>query len=609
MKSKGIRIGFCAILSFVLLYFFTCSVVGEYFIYHGRTRKIIYLLLIFFVSLIVTILLDRNTSVFEKMAHFSGKEFCNRNKVRFHIQKTDAILLSAIVLVGAILRFSGVNWGLTSIFQPDEGKLVKPALQMAIDLWPYDGNMGYPNQLVAKIAAVCFVIYSKITGVELSVNLIDGYFIFRTITAVFSTCTIIAAFLIGNYLKKHMGLILAAFVATFPEFVGLSKQVTADTIALFFMSLVLLMSLIYLENAETVPLVFMALFAAMATMEKWHSAVACFYIVVVVTISCKKIRLFFVHGFIAFVTYVLGMCIIAPNGFWHLNGTIKGLTGMYEYDKDGVATLAELLQVYIGRLFQYVGVIFVILLIAGIVAVWRERERKYIVLLLGVLKFVAICFLNRGFSRWGLEFYFTVLLLASMGAYALLTDPKRIIRYAGSVAFILVLTCLGCGSVLTMTTAIRSGQDTRLLQDEYCRINQITEENSAYEYYTGFEPGGINCKREARETYRKIEDSFLIENGKLYKKSGDILYAIDNRERYEADINELLQQECPVERSFETAGSDIFSGAVNGLEADWFEWGVIAKNIMQIKRIMTGDSMGPRIVIYDVSKIPVKEGI
>lgn len=609
MKEKGIRIGFCVILSFVLLYFFTCSLIGEFFLYHGRTRKIIYLLLLFCVSFIVTILLDRNTSVFKKVAHFSGKEFCNRNRVRFHIQRTDVILLSVIVLVGAILRLSGVNWGITSIFQSDEGKLVKPALQMAIDLWPYDGNMGYPNQLVSKIAAVCFMIYSKITGVELSVNLIDGYFIFRTITAVFSVCTIITAFLIGNYLKKHMGLILAAFVAAFPEFVGLSKQVTADTIALFFMSLVLLMSLIYLENAETVPLVFMALFAAMATMEKWHSAVACFYIAVVVTISCKKIKVFFAHGFTALVAYVLGMCVIAPNGFWHLAGTIRGLTGMYEYDKDGVATLAELLHVYLGRLFQYVGIIFVILLITGIIAVWRERDRKYIVLFLGGLKFVAICFLNRGFPRWGLEFYFAVLLLASIGAYALLTDSKRIIRYAGSVAFILVLTCLGCGSLLTMTTAIRSGQDTRLLQDEYCRVNNITEENSAYEYYTGFEPGGINCKRESKEPYSTIEDSFMIENRKLYRKSGNILYAIDNKERYESDINQLLQQNCPVEKSFDTVGPDIFGGAVNGLETDRSEWGIIAKNILQIKRIMAGDSTGPQIVIYDVSKIPVKEGI
>ena len=75
MKEKGIRIGFCVILSFILLYFFTCSLIGEYFIYHGRTRKIVYLLLVFLVSLIVTILLDRNTSYLREWLIFRERSF------------------------------------------------------------------------------------------------------------------------------------------------------------------------------------------------------------------------------------------------------------------------------------------------------------------------------------------------------------------------------------------------------------------------------------------------------------------------------------------------------------------------------------------------------
>lgn len=609
MKEKGVRIAFFAIFSFAFLYIFTCSLAGEYFIYHGRTRKIIYLLLVFSVSAIVTVFLDRKTHIFEYLSKFFARRFWKENRDRFHIEKVDIFLLLIIVSFGALLRIAGVNWGVTSIFQADEGKLVKSSLKMVIDSYPYNGDMGYPNQLVSKFVAICFIIYSKITGIELAIDSINAYFIFRAITAIFGTCTIVTTFLIGNYLKKHLGLIVAAFVAVFPEFVELSKQATADTTSMFFVTLVLVTSLVYLEKAKVFPLVLMAVFAAMGTMEKWHSAVSCFYIAIVVIINCKKIKLFFVHGFTAFITYVLGMCVIAPNGLWHLNGTIRGLTGMYNYDGDGVATYAELLHAYIDRLFQYVGIVFLILLIVGIVVVLREHDRNYIVLLLGVLKFTALCFLNRGYPRWGLEFYFTVLLLASIGAYVLLADHKRIIRYAGGIAIVLVLSCLGCGSMMNVVTAVRSAQDTRLLQDEYCRINNITEENSAYEYYTGFDPGGINSKREARETYSTIKDSFFIENGKLYKKSKNIIYAIDNRERYESDINELLQKEGIVKKEFNTVGPDISSGAVDGIKKDYFEWGLIVKNIQQIKRIVRGGSTGPQIVIYDVSNIPVKEGI
>lgn len=474
-----------------------------------------------------------------------------------------------------------------------------------MDVWPYDGNMGYPNQLVSKLAAVCFVVYSNITGVELTTGTIDGYFIFRTITAVFSICTIVTAFFIGNYLKPHMGVIFAAFVSAFPEFNGLSKQVTADTIALFFMSLVVLASLVYLEKAGGAWVVGMSLFAAMATMEKWHSAVACFYIAVVVIMQSKTLKAFFNHGILAFVVYVSGLCMIAPNGFWHFGGMVGGLSGMYTYDKDGVSTYGELLHVYLGRLSQYTGILFLVLLIAGIFFLWKERRREYVILLLGALKLVAICFLNRGFPRWGLEFYFMTLCLASIGVYALLERPEKWMKYAGAGAFCMVLLSLGCGSILVTVTAVKSAQDTRLLQDAYCRNHDITEDNSVYEYYTGFEPGGINSRRQQRETFATIEDSFVVEQGILYKTSGRILYAIDNCELYHTQVHDYLRKECPVEQTFDSVGPDIFMGAVEGVEADIFEWGLVDKNIRQIQKILSGSSTGPEIIIYDVKDVPV----
>ncbi|MCI8946338.1 MAG: hypothetical protein HFI91_04650 [Lachnospiraceae bacterium] len=605
MKEKGIRLAAFFVIAAAMLYFFTCSVIGEYFIYNGRARKILYLLLILLLSGLITFLISRKTSVLEMFYKFSMKELLTKNTVRFHLERLDVCLLALIVLGGAILRVSGVDWGITSIFQSDEGKLVKPALQMAIDAWPYDGNMGYPNQLVSKLAAVCFMIYTNITGIELTTGTIDGYFIFRTITAVFSICTVITAFFIGNYLKPHLGVIFAALVSVFPEFNGLSKQVTADTIALFFMSLVVLASLLYLERASVASAVGMSLFAAMATMEKWHSAVACFYIAVVVVMQSKTLKAFFSHGILTFFVYVAGLCLIAPNGFWHFNGMVRGLSGMYTYDKDGVHTYGELLHVYLGRLSQYTGLIFGALLIVGIFFIWKERRREYVILLLGVLKLVAICFLNRGFPRWGLEFYFMVLCLASTGAYALWVRQEKWMKLVGAGAFCMVLLSLGFGSILVTVTAVKSGQDTRLLQDEYCRSHNITEENSVYEYYTGFEPGGINTRREKRETFETIEDSFVVEKGRLYKTSERILYAIDNCELYTAEVHDFLQKECPVEKSFASVGPDIFTGAVEGLDGDIFEWGLMEKNIKQIQKILSGSSMGPEIIIYDVKDVPV----
>ena len=150
MKEKGIRLAAFFVIAAAMLYFFTCSVIGEYFIYNGRARKILYLLLILLLSGLITFLISRKTSVLEMFYKFSMKELLTKNTVRFHLERLDVCLLALIVLGGAILRVSGVDWGITSIFQSDEGKLVKPALQMAIDAWPYDGNMGYPNQQIGR---------------------------------------------------------------------------------------------------------------------------------------------------------------------------------------------------------------------------------------------------------------------------------------------------------------------------------------------------------------------------------------------------------------------------------------------------------------------------
>ena len=117
--------------------------------------------------------------------------------------------------------------------------------------------------------------------------------------------------------------------------------------------------------------------------------------------------------------------------------------------------------------------------------------------------------------------------------------------------------------------------------------------------------GVQTCALPIWETFETIEDSFVVEKGRLYKTSERILYAIDNCELYTAEVHDFLQKECPVEKSFASVGPDIFTGAVEGLDGDIFEWGLMEKNIKQIQKILSGSSMGPEIIIYDVKDVPV----
>lgn len=134
------------------------------------------------------------------------------------------VVLAIILLVGAVLRFGGINWGITSIFQPDENNLLNDTIGMAMAKYPYHGVFKYPNQGVSKLAAVTMMIYAAINGVQLDENTIMCYFIYRGIVALFSTLTIVTAFLIGNYMQKHLGVIVAVLVAFFPSMCVLQNR-------------------------------------------------------------------------------------------------------------------------------------------------------------------------------------------------------------------------------------------------------------------------------------------------------------------------------------------------------------------------------------------------
>lgn len=111
MKEKGIRLVAFFMIAAGIMYFFTCSVIGEYFIYNGRARKILYLMLILLLSGLITFLISRKTSVLEMFYKFSVKEFLMKNTVRFHLKKWDVCLLALIVLGGGNTETSGCGLG------------------------------------------------------------------------------------------------------------------------------------------------------------------------------------------------------------------------------------------------------------------------------------------------------------------------------------------------------------------------------------------------------------------------------------------------------------------------------------------------------------------
>jgi hypothetical protein len=230
-------------------------------------------------------------------------------------------------------------------------------------------------------------------------------------------------------------------------------------------------------------------------MEKWHGAVRCFYIALVVIVTRKEFKVIFKEGCIAFFSYIAGMFLIAPNMLWDVKDAIGGVFYMYEYDSDGFTPYGELMARYIMNLKYYMGVLGILMLLVGIGYLLRKHSKEYLILFLGIFKLLALCFLNRGFPRWGLELYFSVLLVMSIGIYTVLSQHTKILKCVGGIALCLIAICFLSGSILTYLVAVRSEQDTRLLQERFCEENGILREESVFDFYTGFDPGGIRDDR------------------------------------------------------------------------------------------------------------------
>lgn len=536
------------------------------------------------------------------------------------VENRQWIFLAVITTLGAALRLPGIKEGLIHIFQPDEGKLVGRAIEMARELHFWNNDFTYPNQFISKPVAVLIYLYGEIIQGSLNnYTMTQGYFIFRGVTAVFSTMTIIAAYFIGEKLKKQTGLILAGFTAFFPQFIIMARQVTGDTTAFFFMSLVLLCSLTYIEKRQYKYLACMSIFAAMATLEKWHSAVACFYIGIVILFTCKNIKKFLLEGVMSFFVYIATMYVIAPNMVLQPGKALEGILHMRNDYGDTAITLAiyqEHIKVYCNVVGQYGGAVLKILFLIGGIFILKNLSKKYLVLCMGMFKLFITAFLNRAFPRWALEFYFMVGIVATMGVYWVLHWRESIQlenrkkEMIGRKILVVILAGFLMArflsvDLLALAVTTHSENDTRMVQVNYCDENMISEENSVWDNYTGFAPGGMTWHASGGKHNR--DESFIIVDDNLYKtKQAD--YAIINVTRYNDETVQLLSEKCPVIMDFRAVCGDNFmsfqlydSGTENEIT-------YIMNRFRCMRQIYKRQCYtGYRIVIYDIRGIEFKE--
>lgn len=194
-----------------------------------------------------------------------------------------ALALMAIVLVGAAVRFTGIDWGRPFVYHPDEGVVVKAALQMVATQDWNPHTFLYPSLLpdiVAGLGAIGHAVgaWPLATGQEglFATEVLPGQFgVFlagRVMVAILGLATVVVSFAIGQRLGGRIaGLIAAAIVTIAPIHIESSRFVTTDVPVTLFCALTLAASIRAIDDPGRKRWwIVAAVFVGLATSTKWN---------------------------------------------------------------------------------------------------------------------------------------------------------------------------------------------------------------------------------------------------------------------------------------------------------------------------------------------------
>ncbi|WP_129629211.1 ArnT family glycosyltransferase [Candidatus Oscillochloris fontis] len=226
------------------------------------------------------------------------------------INKT-VLLVFSVVILAALIRVWGVNFGLPQLYHADESNKISIAQKMfkTGDLNPH--YFKKPT-LFIYLNALLYIPYYKlgeILGVFKNPNDISypitltmgvGYsalptsvLMARLLSVAFSTATIPFIFSIGQRLSKKtsVGLLAALFLAVSPTHVMLSREITENAFQVFFMTIVVWASLRLYEEGKTIDYIIAGVATGLTISSKYPGV-----LIVIVPICAHFLRSEFKKG-------------------------------------------------------------------------------------------------------------------------------------------------------------------------------------------------------------------------------------------------------------------------------------------------------------------------
>jgi 4-amino-4-deoxy-L-arabinose transferase-like glycosyltransferase len=190
-------------------------------------------------------------------------------------RRSQFVLLIAVLLLAAAVRFWGIRFGLPGLYRPDEEYFVNAVV--FIDRGDYNPHFFYYpsfymyfNVVVWRLYIFAEILRGNYTPPQPIAQFLAQhpniiYLIGRCVSAVFGAATVLLVFLIGRrFYSATTGLMGAFFLAANPVHTLNSHFFKSDVATVFFIVLALLFMLHYIENGRRRHLIWASIFTGVA---------------------------------------------------------------------------------------------------------------------------------------------------------------------------------------------------------------------------------------------------------------------------------------------------------------------------------------------------------
>lgn len=536
------------------------------------------------------------------------------SRVRRRSADRITLVVVAATIIGALLRFIGIDWGFPLWLHPDERVIVAGAIDLAERNSFEPSVFARPDHFEIKLSYLVYVAYSYLVhGAPAETVFASSpatfLLISRSITAVIGTVMIPLGYLVGARYARIGGAAAAVLIALFPPFVEHSRYATPDIPLTMTFLTVMYLCIRYLETSRKSFVVAAAAAVAVAIAIKYPGVLASVMIAAVICVDAFRSRApwrVLTRGGLAIVAVLAALFAISPVLFTNLNAVISAIlleSRDTHLGADGLGWTGNM-GFYMTAGLQGSGVLVLAAALGGVWWSMREWAAKSVPVWLGAAFGVLLSTLPLHWERWALPMHLTLLMFAALGvawSYERLRRPTSVgplLRRGWIGLVILVLLNLVLASFAT--TARFVATDTRETGRVAFAEAWIESTNAIFEGYSPLLP----------ESGKFVFDRFVVKEGSLrlphLPEDGPrpeyLVLSSDVGDRFMAE-DKYVEPRAFYTLVREQLTEVLRIDAVPARTKSPLEIVSIVGSVEYLRAIVEGGNTGPSIIVYDLSDL------